>query len=52
MVQLGLTDKFRHKFLEWDNTVEQIKEPGNLLDKPNITKRDVQEVVIKTKELV
>ena len=41
MVQLFLVDNFRHRVLEWDNAVVPIKDTGNFLDKPNLTKHDM-----------
>ena len=46
MVQLGLVADYKHKAIEWDNTVVNIKYPGNLIGKPKLTKHNIQSVVI------
>ena len=41
MVKLCLKANFRRQILEWDETVIYIKAPGNLIDQPDLTKRDI-----------
>ena len=50
MVQLGLKAEFGHKILEWDDTVVPMNDPVNLLGQTDLTKRNMGEVVIHTKE--
>ena len=50
MVQLGPKADFGCKILEWDEPVIPMREPGNFLGKPNLTKRDTQEMVMQTLE--
>ena len=48
MEQLGTIEYFKRNFLEWDNTVVPMNEPGNFLGKTNPTKRDMREAAMKT----
>ena len=48
MVKLGLKADFGNQVLEWDMTVIPMKEPGNFLGQHDLTKRDMQEVVMQT----
>ena len=48
MVKLGLKTDFGRQVLEWDKTVVPIKEPYNLLDQPDSTKRNMRDVVMQT----
>ena len=41
MVKLGLKANFRRQILEWDETVIYINAPGNLIDQPDLTKREI-----------
>ena len=50
MVQLGLKDDFGCQILEWDETVISMKDPGNFLGQPDLTKREMREVVMHTSE--
>ena len=42
---------FRHKVLAWDDAVVPMKEPGIFLGKPNPTKLNMREVVMKKSDL-
>ena len=50
MVQLGLTDKFKYKVLQWDVTTVHMKEPSGLLRQSVLTKYKIYKVVIQTSE--
>ena len=50
MLQLGMKDKFGCQFLKWYETVVPMKELGNLMGQPYLTKRKMREVVIQTAE--
>ena len=50
MVQLGLTDDFKHQFLQWDGNTVHMKEPRSLLGKSDLTKCKMHEVVMQTAE--
>ena len=52
MVKLDIIANFKHRVLEWDDTVVNMKYQGNLLVKPNVTKREMQEVVMQGAEPV
>ena len=41
---------FRLKLIPRDNDIVPMKEPGNLVFKPNLTKRDIQKVVMQISE--
>ena len=41
MVKLGLKDDFERQILEWDETVVPMKEPGNFLGQPELTKHEM-----------
>ena len=41
MVQLRIISEYNHKLLDCYDGVVTMKETGNLLGKPNITKRDI-----------
>ena len=46
MVQLGLKAYFGRKIIELDYAAICSKDPGNFLGNPDLTKRDIQEVVM------
>ena len=50
MVQLGLTANFKHQVLQWDGTTVHMNESRNFLGQPDLTKREMREVVMHTKE--
>ena len=39
MVQLGVTDEFKHQVLQWNGNTVHMKEPSSLLEKSDLTKR-------------
>ena len=43
-------DGFRCKFIEWYDVVLPMKDPGNFLGKPNLTKYKMLEVLMQTSE--
>ena len=46
MVQLGLTSDFKRQLLQWDGATLNMKEPSGLLDKSDLNKREMCEVVM------
>ena len=50
MVQLGPTAEFKRQVLQWDGATVHMKEPINLLGKPDLTKREICEVAMQTSE--
>ena len=50
MLQLGLKTELSRQLLEWYETVVPMKDPRNVLDQPDLTKIDMQEVVMQTAE--
>ena len=46
MVQLGLAEKFKRQFLQWDGANVHIKESRKLLGKYNLTKHEMRQVII------
>ena len=48
IIQLGLKVEFSRQVLEWYGTVEPIKDPGNFHGQPDLTKCEIQEVVMQT----
>ena len=48
MLKLGPIAYFNHNLLKWDENVVLMKEPGNFLGKPYLSKKDMQEVQINT----
>ena len=50
MVKLGLTDKFKHKVLQWDGATVYMKELRGLIGKSDLTKHDMHEVVMQNEE--
>ena len=42
MLQLGLKAVFGCQIMEWDNIVVPLKETGNFLGQPDLTKRGIQ----------
>ena len=48
MVKLNLKANFSRQVLEWDEAVVPMKEPGNFLGQPDLTKIDIREVVMHT----
>ena len=48
MIQLGPKDEFGRQIIEWDDAVIPMKEPDNFLGKHDLTKRDMQKVVMQT----
>ena len=52
MVQLGLLEEFKHKFLQWYGSIVPIKEPRGLLGKTDLTNHEMHEVVMQTVEPV
>ena len=51
MVQVGLTDNFKHQVLQWDGSTLHIKESRNLLGESNLTNSEMCKVVIQNAEL-
>ena len=39
---------FGCQMMQWEKTVVPMKEPDNMLDQPELTKREMKEVVIQT----
>ena len=50
MVQIGLKAYFGRKIIELDYAAICSKDPGNFLGNPDLTKRDIQEVVMYNAE--
>ena len=50
MVQLGLEHNLGYENLEWDYTMIPMNEPGNFIVKPDLTKREMLEVFMRTAE--
>ena len=50
MVQLGFTSKFKYQILHWDESTVHIMKPSNFLGKYDLTKREMNEVVMQTPE--
>ena len=48
MLQLGLMNKFIYKSIAWDDYVLSMKETRIFIYKPNLTKREMWDVVIQT----
>ena len=48
MVKLGPKVNFGHQILECYETVAPMKDPCNFLSKPNLNRRDIQEVMMQT----
>ena len=46
MVQLGLKAKFGRQIMQLEKTVVPMNEPTNFICQPNLTKREVQELVM------
>ena len=50
MVQLVLTSNFNRQVLQWDRDTVPMKEPRDLLGKPDLSRHDMREVVIQNVE--
>ena len=50
MVQLGITDDFKRKVLQWDGATVHMKDSSNFLGWSNLTKRKMREVEMHTAE--
>ena len=48
MAQLGLMANFKHQLLQWDGATVPMKKPRSLLDKSDLNKRKMREVVMQT----
>ena len=48
MVHLGLKANFGRQILEWDETIVPMKETGNFIDQPDLTKCYMREVFMQT----
>ena len=46
MLQLGLTEDFKRQALQWDGATVLMKEPIGLIGKPDLSKREIHNVVI------
>ena len=50
VVQLGLSENFKHQVFQWDGATALKKEPSGLLGKTYLTSRKIGEVLIQTAE--
>ena len=50
MVQLALTEKFKHQVLQWDGATVHMQVPSGLIGQYNPNKHDMREVVMQTAE--
>ena len=50
MLKLGLMADFKRQFLKLDGATVHMKEPSGMLEKSELNKREMREVVIQTEE--
>ena len=50
MLHLGLKNYFGCQIMEWKQTIIPMKETGNLLGQPDLTKHKIREMVIQAEE--
>ena len=50
MIQLGLTDKFKRQFLQWDGATANMKESRNFLGQSDLSKRKICKVMMQIAE--
>ena len=50
MAQLGLMDNFKRKVLQRDGTNVHMKDPSNFLGQPDLSKREMREVIMQNSE--
>ena len=52
MVQLGMTADFKRQVLQWDGATVHMKESRGLIGQSDLNKREMNDVVMQTAELV